>query len=185
MSNEQVLLVSLLKYFSNIYFPIISTIITFVPALIISHLNYCNSLLGHPPHPIRMGPGCPQSLFYPEAIVLFSKCSFDYVSPYLESSRDSHCAYDKYKMSMEEAGQGWAPACTRLVFEGSSSVSLACSMFAPAPEPLHLLISLIRMFFPSLSRLLWHMLLIPVVFPQGSYPWYSKPGRSPLTFRLS
>ena len=83
-------------------------------------------------------------------------------------------------MSVEEAGQAWVSACARLVFEGSSSVSLACSMFAPAPEPLHLLISLLRMFFPSLSRLLWHMLLIPVVLPQGSCPWYSKPGKSPL-----
>lgn len=162
---------------------IISTIITFVLALIIFHLNYCNSLSGHPP--IKMGPSCPQSLLYPEAIMLFSKCSFDYVSPYWECPSDSHCAYDKYKMSMEEAGQAWVSTCTRLVFEGSSSVSLACSMFAPAPEPLHLLISLLRMFFPSLSRLLWHMLLIPVVLPQGSCPWYSKPGKSPLTFRLS
>lgn len=59
---------------------IISTIITFVLALIIFHLNYCNSLSGHPP--IKMGPSCPQSLLYPEAIMLFSKCSFDYVSPY-------------------------------------------------------------------------------------------------------
>ena len=59
--------------------PWISTIITFALALIISHLNYCNSFLDHPP--TKMGPGCPQSLFYPEAIILFSKCSFDMLAP--------------------------------------------------------------------------------------------------------